>query len=106
MKKRIGSRIYDTNTAERICSIEGGSLYQKRTRNREWFAVYDDGTIRPLDPYDPSDQYLMETGKPAALQPEPAEYRIKLDADTWHTIKDTALRTNTTMAEVVRRAFQ
>ena len=107
MKKRIGSRLYDTDTAERICSIDGGSLYQKRTRNREWFAVYDDGTVRPLDVYDPLDRLLMETGHdlPDLDKPEPQEYRVRVDADTYHQIADRAETDGCSMSQVVKKAI-
>ena len=107
MKKRIGSKLYDTDTAEPICSIDGGRLYRKRTRDREWFAAFDDGSIRPLDPYDPIDMLLMETGHlPAgALEdPEPVYAdRIRVDPDTHARISAASKRLGCSMAEVVRR---
>lgn len=39
MKKRIGSRNYDTETSEFIASVFGGDLYRKRTRDREYFLL-------------------------------------------------------------------
>ena len=59
MKKRIGSKLYDTETSERICHIDGGWLYRKKTRGREWWAAFDDGTFRPLDISKPADMALM-----------------------------------------------
>ena len=106
MKKRIGSRLYDTDTSELMCSIEGGQLYQKRSRGREWFAVMNDGTIRPLDIYNPEDRLLMETGKlPADLtKPEPAEYRVRLDSETYDLVVGAAESEGVSMAQIVRRA--
>lgn len=107
MKKRIGSRIYDTDTSELVCSIEGGQLYQKRSRGREWFAVMDDGTIRPLDVYDPIDRLLMETGHglPDLDKPEPQEYRVRVDSDTYHQIADRAKSDGCSMSQVVKKAL-
>lgn len=105
MRKRIGSKLYDTDSAELICSIEGGQLFRKRTRDREWFAVFDDGTIRPLDVYNPLDVLLMETGKvvPDVVKPEPQEYRIRVDHDTYKRIADAAALEGVPMSQIVRK---
>lgn len=107
MKKRIGSKLYDTKTAELICSIDGGQLYRKKTRGREWFAAFDSGGIKPLDVYDPYDRILMETGHvPENLMEEesaPAEYRVRLDQKTYAKISDEAKKQGTSKAEVVRQ---
>jgi len=108
MRKRIGSRIYDTESSELVCSIEGGQLYQKRSRGREWFAVMDDGTVRPLDVYDPLDRLLMETGKlPEDLtKPEPVEYRVRVDPETYEMISKAAESEDVPMSQIVRRAVR
>ncbi len=109
MKKRIGSRIYDTDTAEYIAAIDGGQLYRKRTRDREWFAVMEDGTIRPLDPYNPMDMLLMETGHlpaEALEEPEPQEFRVRIDQDTYNRIAAASKKRSCSMAEVVRQLSQ
>lgn len=107
MKKRIGSRNYDTETAEYICDINGGQLYRKKTRGREWFAAFDSGGIKPLDVYDPFDQILMETGHiPEKLMEEesaPAEYRVRLDQVTYEKISEEAKRQGVAKAEIVRQ---
>lgn len=46
MKKRIGSRIYDTQKSERIEKTAFGDIYKKRTG--EYFLAYDD-YIMPLE---------------------------------------------------------
>lgn len=106
VKKRIGSKLYDTNTSECLCTIDGGILFQKRTRDREYFAVMDDGTIRPLDVYNPMDMLLMETGKlPVDLmKAEPKEYRVRLDAETYDLVSEAAESEGVSMAQIVRRA--
>ena len=48
MKKRIGTKLYDTNTSEMIAGVGIGILYRKRTRKREWFLLIGDN-IEPLD---------------------------------------------------------
>ena len=109
MKKRIGSKLYDTETAELLCSIDGGKLYQKRTRDREYFAVMDDGTIRPLDVYDPLDVALMETGRlpdGSFADPEPREYRVRIDRATYKKIFDAAKVEGVSMSQIVRRCVE
>ena len=110
MKVRIGSRNYNTETSELVCRIDGGQLYRKRTRDREWFAVFDDGTVRPLDVYDPLDMLLMETGHlPAeALEdPEPTYAdRIRVDPETHARIAAAAKDRGVSMAAIVRTLAQ
>lgn len=82
MKKRIGSKLYDTETSELVCEIDGGRLYRKCTRDRGWFAVYDDGSLRPLDVYDPRDIALMETGHTFVESSERERTNISVDRET------------------------
>ena len=48
MKKRIGSKLYDTESSEFIADVGVGSLYRKRTREREWFLLIGEN-IEPID---------------------------------------------------------
>lgn len=48
MKKRIGTKLYDTDTSEKVADVGVGILYRKRTRKREWFLLIGDN-IKPLD---------------------------------------------------------
>ena len=105
MRKRIGSKLYDTETAEAVCSIDGGQLYRKRTRDREWFAVID-GSIRPLDVYDPLDVALMETGHlpaDALEEPEVTDCKIRVDPETHAKISAAAKARGISMSAVVRQ---
>lgn len=103
MKKRIGSKLYDTDKSELVCGIDGGLLYRKRTRDREWFAVMDDGTIRPLDVYDPLDVLLMETGRAYVPEEEPpASTMIRVDRETHELIAAEAKRRGVSISEMVR----
>lgn len=48
MKKRIGKRMYNTETSEFVADVGIGNLYRKRTCGREWFlAIGKD--IEPMD---------------------------------------------------------
>ena len=110
IKKRIGSKLYDTTTSECLGEIEGGILFQKRSRDREFFAVMDDGTIRPLDVYDPDDRLLMETGHlpaDALDDPKPAYAdRIRVDPETHARIAAAAKARGVSMAAIVRDLSQ
>lgn len=104
VKKRIGSKLYDTDTAELLCSIDGGQLYQKRTRDREFFAVMDDGTVRPLDVYDPIDRLLMETGHlPTEVWEEPRSVMVRVDPDTHAILKAKAKAEGRTITQLMRQ---
>lgn len=103
MKKRIGSKLYDTETSELVCGIDGGQLYQKRTRGREWFAVMDDGTIRPLDVYDPIDRLLMETGHlPKQTEPTNDSIMVRVDRETHAKIAAAAKEKGVPMSHIIR----
>ena len=47
MKKRIGTKLYDTETSEYIANVGIGDIYRKRTRGREWFFATSD-IIEPV----------------------------------------------------------
>ena len=47
MKKRIGSKLYDTETSEKIADVGIGILYRKKTRERSWFLLIGD-SIEPM----------------------------------------------------------
>lgn len=108
MKKRIGSRLYDTETSEPVCGIEGGQLFRKRSRDREWFAVMNDGTVRPLDVYDPIDVLLMETGKlpdGALDDPDPISDKIRVDPETYQRVHAAARSAGVSMGRIIRDAL-
>ena len=104
MKKRIGSKLYDTESSELVCRIDGGQLYQKRTRDREWFVVYDNGDIRPLDVSNPLDMQLMESGHTFAdPQPDTPSTMIRVDRLTHERIKNAAREKNLSISEFLRQ---
>lgn len=57
MKKRIGSRLYNTDTAE--CIAESIGLY--RQRNRQTYFIYDGQEIKPIE-YNEAEKLLLEIG--------------------------------------------
>ena len=104
MKKRIGSKLYDTETSELICRIDGGQLYRKRSREREWFAVYDDGRIRPLDVSRPQDVLLMKTGNlpDDAFDYVPQGVMVRVDPETLAILKQKAAERGISVSALVR----
>ena len=109
IKKRIDSKLYDTTKSECVCTIDGGFLFRKRTRDREWFAVLDDGTVRPLDVYDPFDMALMETGHiPAGSTDESVSstVMIRVDRTTHAIIAQKAKADGVSLTEELRRLIK
>lgn len=102
MKKRIGSKIYDTESSELIYRSEIGSVYRKKSRDREWFWLTNNNTIEPLE----DNQALTMIGDSYRFpyhKPEPQEYRIRVDQETYASIAAKAKDQHISMAEVVRR---
>ena len=48
MKKRIGSKLYDTDSSELVADVGVGILYRKKTRERSWFLLIGKH-IKPVD---------------------------------------------------------
>lgn len=98
MKKRIGTREYDTDTSELISDVGVGVLYRKRTRGREWFLVKGD-RIEPIE----EPQALDLLGGSARQENLPRRVTISIDRET-HAIIDAAAKAHgITIAEEVRR---
>ena len=79
MKKRIGSREYDTESAELIAEAGVGTVYRKRTRGREWFLVIGD-RIEPLTD-DEARSIIGETVY-RERQPDPESWFVRVDKET------------------------
>ena len=76
MKKRIGTKIYDTDSSELIADVGVGILYRKRTRFREWFLVVGK-FIEPIE--DAQARALL--GKSAYHEKPPESKRIMIGVD-------------------------
>ena len=107
MKTRIGSRNYNTDTAELIGPVCGGDLYRKRTRNHEYFLVTESENCRLITPLEDK-AALSLLGKDAGTlhTPEPIEGRVRVDLDTHARIAAAAKREGVSMSEIVRRLAQ
>ena len=98
MRKRIGTKVYDTATSEEICSVEGGQLYRKRTRDREWFLVSGDN----IEPLEDEDARAM-SGNYADPEPESKDIMIRVDRETHARIAEIAKERGVTIGEVVKQ---
>ena len=100
MKKRIGSREYDTDSAELISETGVGTVYRKRTRGREWFLLIGD-KIEPLT--DDEARAIIGETVYRERQPDPDAWMIRVDRETHERIADEASKTGRSMTEIVRR---
>ena len=100
MKKRIGSKLYNTDTSEMVAETGFGQIYRKQTRGREWFLV-NERTVVPLT--DPEARAML--GEKAYKEPEPESKRIMIgvDRETHEQISKAARRDGLTISEEMRK---
>lgn len=79
MKKRIGSKLYDTETSELITDTIWGTIYRKKTREREWFIVYHSpaGKIETLE----DSEARAMLGEVSYIEKLPESKRIMIGVD-------------------------
>lgn len=106
MKKRIGTRDYDTDKSELICDIEGGKLYRKCSRGREWFAVFDNYAIRPLNEDNSRDKELIKIGMQYVNESIPEKTTIWVDRETHSKLAYTAKRKGISISELVKNIVE
>lgn len=99
MKKRIGSKLYDTETSELISETALGKVYRKRTREREWFLCDEKYIFTPLTNED-AERLIGEL--PDSV-PESASTMIRVDRETHTLISAEARRQNISITEMVRK---
>lgn len=87
MKKRIGTKLYDTDTSEKIADVGVGILYRKRTRKREWFLLIGD-YMDPID--DKQAKALLGEDVRVDKEPESDKTTIWVDRETHKKIADKA----------------
>lgn len=102
MKKRIGTRNYDTEKSELICEVDGGQLYRKRSSEKEWFAVFGD-VIRPLNENNARDKELIKIGMKYIDISEPERTTIWVDRETHKKVSDVAKEWGCSLGEVIKR---
>ena len=102
MKKRIGTRDYDTDKSELVCDIEGGKLYRKCSRGRQWFAVFDNYAIRPLDEDNSRDKKLIDIGMQYVEESVPEKTTIWVDRETHSKLAYAAKQQRISISELVK----
>ena len=104
MGKGIGSRVYDPEKSEMICEIDDGKIYRKRSHDREWFAVFDNGAIRPLDENEPRDKELIDIGQQHVSE-DSAKSRttIWVDRETHERFAAAARKQKVSISEFLRQ---
>ena len=83
MKKRIGTKLYDTDTSEKVADVGVGILYRKRTRKREWFLLIGD-YIEPID--DKQAKALLGDDVRIEKKPDTDSIMIRVDRVTHEKI--------------------
>ena len=98
MKKRIGTREYNTETSELIAHLVTGDLYRKRTRDHEYFLLTGE-IITPM-----SEPEARAALGERSYQPKKPEYWfIRVNQETHDKIAAEAKKQHTTMTEIVRQ---
>lgn len=100
MKKRIGSKLYNTETSEYIADVGGGDLYRKRTREREWFLVMGGDHIEPVD--DAQARALLGESSYREKPRESKRINISVDLQTHAKIARMAKRDKMGIAEEIK----
>ena len=100
MKKRIGTKVYDTETAELVSASALGNLYRKRTRAREWFLI-NDGNILPMT--DREARAMLGENTYIEKEPETNSIMIRVDRQTHAVIAEKARKDGVSITEEMRR---
>ena len=99
MKKRIGSKLYDTETSELIADVGVGILYRKKTREREWFLQIGQ-YIEPLE--DAQARALLGENVYHEKPPESNRIMIGVDRETHAKISRAAKKKGVPISEFMR----
>ncbi|MBP5781939.1 MAG: hypothetical protein J6W04_00185 [Bacteroidales bacterium] len=100
MKKRIGSKLYDTDSSELVYESVFGKLYRKRTREKEWFLVNDEHVIPMQDAE--ARAFMGET----SYREKPVDEKrimIAVDRETHGIISKRAKQHSVSITEEVRQ---
>lgn len=103
MKKRIGTKIYDTETSELISKTPFREFYRKKTRGREWFMVLNGKRIVPIT----EEQAITYVGKDVVERqreyPEDATIMLRVDIPTHHKIERLARKEKLSITKFMRK---
>lgn len=100
MKKRIGTKLYDTETSEMISDVGVGILYRKRTRKREWFLHIGDA-IEPLD--EKQAKALLGEDVRIEKKPDTDSVMIRVDRATHNKIAKQAEKEGLPISKFVKK---
>lgn len=100
MKKRIGSKLYDTETSELIADVGVGILYRKRTRKREWFLVIGDH-VESVD--DKQAKALLGNPEMYPKKPDLDSVMIRVDRATHNKIASRAAQENLSITKFMKK---
>ena len=100
MKKRIGSRNYNTETSELVSDVGIGILYRKRTRDREWFLVIGED-ILPMT--DPEARAVLGESSYHEKPPESKRIMIGVDRETHAKIATAAHKQGLPISEFMKK---
>lgn len=100
MKKRIGTKLYDTETSEKVADVGVGILYRKRTRKREMFLLIGDA-IEPLD--DKQARALLGEDVRVEKNPDTDSVMIRVDRATHNRIADRAEKEGLPISKFVKK---
>ena len=100
MRKRIGTKLYDTESSEHVANVGIGHLYRKLTRDREWFLVIGDD-IEPLE--DPQARSLLGDTTYIEKPVDQKRIMIGVDRDTHARIAAAAKKKGCTISDLIRQ---
>lgn len=108
MKKRIGTKLFDTETSECCKVTESGRLYRKKTRDRGFFFVYNNGDVVPLTDEDisalESNFNTAQLGNLFASQKATGSsgYQVRVDKQTHDKLRKASKEQGVTISTVVK----
>ena len=100
MKKRIGTKLYDTETAELITASAFGKLFRKRTRGREWFLL-NGNHIVPMT--DREARAMLGESSYKEREPDTKTVMIRVDRETHGIIAKKAKADGLSITEEMRK---
>ncbi len=100
MKKRIGTKLYNTDTSEKVADVGVGILYRKRTRKREWFLLIGD-YFEPVD--DKQAKALLGDDVRIEKKPDTDSIMIRVDRVTHEKIAARAEKEGLPISRFMRK---
>ena len=103
MRKRIGTKIYDTETSELISKTPFREFYRKKTRDREWFMVLNGKRIVPITEEQAKAHLGEEVVERQREYPEDATIMLRVDIPTHHKIERLARKEKMPIIKFMRK---